>query len=319
MKPLRLTLVQGLCKVLPPAIAYKPRNWIYSMYAGQKHHDEYEITTLAGAQVKCRVDDYAGYLFCTQGYAEWRNWATALAICGPGDSMIEVGAQYGLETTGFARILARQNGQLHTFEPLPSNLITLKALLAANDCRNVSVHPAAASDSYGRLRFVTPPVTHSGIGHALSPADSPPEEGQADDIIEVESLPLDSLIPDLPRVRLICVDVEGYEIPVLRGAKQLVARDKPVIIVEADRDNQAKMGFSLNLLRDEMHDMGYNVYRLNRFGLDLADPQDPYKHNWNWLSIHKDEPESTRRRIAGLIRRCGMLPPLRGLNPLVIR
>lgn len=314
MKPFRLTLAQIICTMLPPAIAYKPRNWVYSMYAGQKHHSEYEITTLAGARVKCRVDDYAGYLFCTQRYAEWRNWATALAVCRQGDTMIEVGAQYGLETTGFARILQLLNGQVHTFEPLPSNLAMLKALLAANDCRNVSIHPAAAGDSRTKLRFVTPPATHSGIGHALSQTD----DSQESDIIEVDCLPLDSLISNVSRVRMICIDVEGYEIPVLRGARQLVARDRPVIVVEADRSNQEQAGFSLGLLRDEMHSMGYEVYRLNRFGVDIVDPEDPKKRNWNWLGIHKTEPNNTRQHIVEMIRRCGMLPPLRGLNPLVI-
>lgn len=315
MKPIRLSLVQGLCRILPPAIAYKFRNWIYSMYAARQHHKRYTITTLTGARVPCRVDDYAGYLFCTQGYAEWRNWAVALAVCSQGTTVVEVGAQYGLETTGFARITALRNSLLHTFEPLPSNLSELEHILSSNHYTNVVVHPNAVGASNTRLRFVPPPTTHTGIGHAFSETDTERES----DVIEVDCVPLDSLLPDVTTVSLICVDVEGYEIPVLQGANRLIKRDKPVIIVEADRDNQERAGFSLKELLAEMQKQGYIVYRLNRFGLDLAEPENPRKRNWNWVGIHKDEPDSTRQKIVHYIRRCGMLPPLAGINPLVMR
>ncbi len=312
-KPFRLTLAQLVCNLLPPVGAYKLRNLIYPVKMAENHHQRYPITTLTGATVNCPVDDYAGYLFCTQGYGEWRHWVIAMALCQTGDTLIEVGAQFGLETSGFARITAERNGQVYTFEPLPVNLDRLQTILSENNLNNVVVNPAALGERVETVQFVVPPVSHTGIGRVHTGTET------TDQLIDIDTVTLDSLTGQFERVPLIVMDVEGHEIPVLRGGKSFIATYKPAIIVEATEEGQEQGGYSLRALQSEMEEMGYTVYRINRFGLDLAEPDNPRKRNWNWIGIHNSEPDSTRRKIIQAIRRCGMLPPIAGINPLVMR
>lgn len=68
------------------------------------------------------------------------------------------------------------------------------------------------------------------------------------------------------RVTFIKIDVEGYEEQVLRGAKNLIARDKPVLYVEDDRVENSYA------LRTYIRELGYSfemhqpyLYRENNF------------------------------------------------------
>ena len=312
-KPFRLTLAQLVCKIFPPIGAYKLRNLLYPLKTAMKHPQNYQIKTITGANVNCPVDDYAGYLFCTQGYGEWRHWVIALALCNLGDTLIEVGAQFGLETTGFAKIASQAQGNVYTFEPLPINLERLQAILNTNQINNVTVQSVALSERVEIVHFVVPPASHTGIGHVYTGAEP------ADQFIEVKTTTLDTFVDKFERVPLIVIDVEGHEIPVLRGGKSFISKYKPAIIVEAAEEAQQQAGYSLKALRDEMQQMGYTVYRINRFGLDLAEPENPKKRNWNWIGLHQSEPDSKRQKIVHYIRRCGMLPTIAGINPLVMR
>jgi len=50
--------------------------------------------------------------------------------------------------------------------------------------------------------------------------------------ISVDVVTLDSLLPDMPTVDLIKIDVEGHELQVLRGAADLISQHRPLVIFE---------------------------------------------------------------------------------------
>ena len=51
--------------------------------------------------------------------------------------------------------------------------------------------------------------------------------------LRVPTLSLDGLLDAVPRVDLVKVDVQGAEARVLGGAARLIARDRPVMVIEA--------------------------------------------------------------------------------------
>src|SRR5439155_9616126 len=65
---------------------------------------------------------------------------------------------------------------------------------------------------------------------------------------------LDTYLPDLSRLRLMKVDVEGMEIDVLRGATSLINRLRPVLYVENDRPEKSEA------LIDCIRSLGYRSY-----------------------------------------------------------
>ena len=102
--------------------------------------------------------------------------------------------------------------------------------VALNELGNVRALPVALGRAAGRTKV--PALDYRGAnnfgGIALGAA-----EGE-----DVAVVVLDEV--ELPKVRLIKVDVEGMELDVLAGARQTLARHRPILYVENDRADKAE-------------------------------------------------------------------------------
>jgi len=123
---------------------------------------------------------------------------------------VDVGANVGAYT-----VRAAAHGmKVHAFEPNPENMKILK--------RNAELNEVSVDTLEYALGSVEGKVSMFPNGATSRIVDG---EG-----IEVPVRTLDSF--QLPRVDLLKVDVEGYELEVLRGAEQTLARCHPVMMVE---------------------------------------------------------------------------------------
>jgi len=127
-----------------------------------------------------------------------------LKLVGPGHRVLEVGANIGYTMLLLAQAVG-ERGEVVCIEPVPENLEELRLNVEANDLRNVSVLPFAAGDADGRIRM------SGGLNGRV---------GRADGDLEAQIRRIDSLGGPTPD--LIKVDVEGYELAVVRGALGLL-------------------------------------------------------------------------------------------------
>jgi len=139
----------------------------------------------------------------------------------PGDVIYDIGAHFGYYTLLSSK-LAGESGRVLAFEPSPGNLARLYRHIELNDCKNVQVLELAVSDHEGTAHFET--RTGSGVGHL---AESGP--------LEVRLTTLDSL-SQYPLPQVMKIDVEGAEVGVLQGGKNLFAQCKPVIFLSLHGD-----------------------------------------------------------------------------------
>ena len=143
-------------------------------------------------------------------YSHWRDEEPSLEALPLTDQsvVVDIGANIGVLTAWFAR----RAHEVHAFEPAPRAL----ELLRMNAPSNATIHPLALGEESGLVRFTQ--------------AESLDMSAISDSGIEVEIRTLDSygLAPDL-----IKIDVEGFEPQVLRGARQTIARHRPLIMFEA--------------------------------------------------------------------------------------
>lgn len=182
---------------------------------------------------------------------------------------LDVGAWYGPWSYWLARCFAR----VHAFEPNPDLARSLTRGLPSN----VSVHPVAASDQSGTAQLTVPLGGRGTEGRARL--------GHLDDggrPVTVETRRLDDF--GFEDVRVVKIDVEGHELDVLRGAQDLLARWRPMLVVELEY-RYADVDASLDLLRS----FGYR-------GWVLVDG--------SWRSLDDVDLEAAQRRppSAGYLR-----------------
>lgn len=161
----------------------------------------------------------------------------------PSGVVCDVGAHVGTFALKCAR--SPRVSRVLAFEPEPENLGLLRANVVANRLSKVQVFPYALGSEPGRRRFY---LSKSGTGHhSLAGARNGPS-------FEVDVRPLDEVIEEIesPEIGFVKVDVEGFELEVLRGASRTLARDHPALAIELDSDKSA----IVNLLRE----LGYSRF-----------------------------------------------------------
>lgn len=219
---------EGFVSKLPPLwTSYRPGHAIRRVRRGGVHL-ELDLSQLA------------------EWYAYWGfqepSLDSALALCQPGMTVIDVGAHIGLFTLRFARIVGPE-GHLHAIEPDRTNYARLRRHLDLNpDITWISTHNVGVSDSPGTIRIET-----------LTEHNRSPRVSDTGD--EVQAVPLDSLSikPDL-----IKMDIEGYEPRALAGATETLA-DRPAMFVEVSHDLLLSQGSSAQELLDLLTGLGYRL------------------------------------------------------------
>jgi FkbM family methyltransferase len=136
-----------------------------------------------------------------------------LRLLRPGMHAVDVGANIGYYMLLLAQGVGA-GGRISCFEPDPENLIELERNVRLNALSNVRITPAAvgAEDAAVKLR--------RGINSAVA----------ADGEIEAVMVRLDSAASR--PVDFLKIDVEGYEGHVLAGARQILAQDRPNLLLE---------------------------------------------------------------------------------------
>jgi len=76
---------------------------------------------------------------------------------------------------------------------------------------------------------------------------------------EIECIDLDSFVTanDIKKVDFMKLDTEGSELHILRGAKQMILRDHPIILMEYNETNMKQCGISKKEIDQFLTEMEY--------------------------------------------------------------
>ena len=152
----------------------------------------------------------------------------------PGSVVIDAGASLGDHTAAYATKAAR----VHAFEPQPESFECLRQNCAN---LNVTMYNCGLSDHEGQMRIER--RTNVGASPIASNGDTP---------ISVRTLDSFGLAP-----ALIKFDVEGHEIPALRGARNTIMRFRPVLVIEVNKWQLEPAGWSIRSLWAELRGLEY--------------------------------------------------------------
>jgi FkbM family methyltransferase len=207
---------------------------------------------------------------------------------------MDIGANVGQHSI-FAAALA---DRVYSFEPNPAPRASLERNIAANRIINIEVHPCGLGERHARLPFFLPQGVNSGTGSFL------PAHGSNND--RTPSATFEVIAGDtlaLRNIGLVKIDVEGFEVAVLRGLRNTLMRERPYTILEYEMETRREIR-TIADLRALFPDQ-YSFYRLSRTthsryclspikSLDqcqeiLAAPQE---RSWS----HSLQPELSRRK-----------------------
>ncbi|WP_428415521.1 FkbM family methyltransferase [Methylibium sp.] len=155
----------------------------------------------------------------TGGFYELPMLRALQTVLSPGDHVLDVGANVGTHAVYFAGVAGCR---VTAFEPVP-----VVAELLQENCRinglvpMIDVHAKAVGSMPGKAQVISSDVKNSGATRLAESVES-----------GLPLVSLDSLLDQLPPVRLLKIDVEGMEPAVIRGASALLARDRPVVACE---------------------------------------------------------------------------------------
>jgi FkbM family methyltransferase len=170
----------------------------------------------------------------------------------PDSRIADVGANQGIYTLFLARLASV--GHVYAFEPDPTLFASLEANVRRNHIENVTLFNAAAAGEPDRLTL-QPGRLHRGDNRIVS------NESAGAGTIEVEAIALDQVIP-ASRLDLLKIDVQGFELNVLRGATQLLLQNRSLVIVlEFWPYGLRKAGSAPEELLDFLHKAGFSVFR----------------------------------------------------------
>ena len=171
-------------------------------------------------------------------------WRRAL---GRGDLFVDVGANIGTYTIWAAELGA----EVIAIEPAADTFTLLQENIALNGYPVCAVR-AAAGDHCGSARF----TVGLDAGNSLA-ADGP---------VLTDLVTIDSLIGER-RVAGMKVDVEGFEIDVLRGAARALAdRRIGLIQLEWNHASHFAVGTDRHPVAELLSDYGYRLYRPDHHG-----------------------------------------------------
>lgn len=214
--------------------------------------------------------------------------AMALALIGYGDTVLDVGAHVGSFSIPFARAVW-PDGAVVAFEPNSYTNELLEINVELNDLdRVIDVETIALSDTEADYGIQTS-RTNTGAAH-LEPVD------QDHPVVTATTLSSWIETAHVENVDFIKIDVEGMEVQVLAGGRDLLDRFKPTLLVEVDERQLDRYGATLDQLQEILLGSGYRLFlhtgarnaESDEFAVEEVDELPRSDELYDVLAIHRE-------------------------------
>jgi FkbM family methyltransferase len=157
--------------------------------------------------------------------------------------VVDVGAKIGYYLLLFEKYIGSE-GKVICIEPSVENLPELKKNIEINRFVNVKLFDVAIGMDDGTTGL------RVGINSGVVDLPDYGQAGKNQGAYQVPLRKLDSLVTD--KIDFLKIDVEGYEGQVLKGAQEILNRDKPILFLEIHPSIIPEFGFSVGQILDDL-------------------------------------------------------------------
>lgn len=208
------------------------RPWIYKFVPT---HTDYtpgilRTVTRKGIHYELDISDYQEwliYFYCNSDSSDY-----VLKYLGKSEVIFDIGANIG--QTAFNMFQKQQkkglNPVVYAFEPYPRTFTKLAANIRKNTPLSVNAFNLGLGSQQGVLHMVQHNASNSGGFRMTSDTHNS---------IAVPVISLDEFVAEnhIPSIDFIKIDVEGFELEVLKGARQTIQKFRPVLVFEYSVEN----------------------------------------------------------------------------------
>jgi FkbM family methyltransferase len=201
-----------------------------------------------------------------------------LELIPDGGIILDLGANIGV--TSYHLSKRKPRSTIFSFEPLTLNMDTLKHVKKRFKLKNVEEFQVAVGEKPGNLEMVMPVINNvpmHGLSHVIHAENTEFNSGLK---YTVPVICLDEFKPLLDaqkKITALKIDVENFEYFVLKGAEQLIAKNRPIIYCELwENDNRKKC-------IDLLNNLGYSALVLQKKELVSFESATIEKHNFFFL------------------------------------
>jgi FkbM family methyltransferase len=225
----------------------------------------------------------------------------------PGSVCIDVGSAADLYTTVLSR-LAGPAGQVHSIEPLPFAHLLWAKLLSARRACNVRHHCLALGTEAGTAPMSVPVGRYglvTGRSYLVRQAGGPDSNAEFADqvpvIVSVDRLDDFCAREAIGHVDFVKVDVEGAELQVLEGGRDVIEAHRPTMLIEIEARHTARYGHAPEDVSGWLLKRGYAMYTW-RHGWREADRVEPGTRNYLFHPLaDRATEEAGIRKLAGAL------------------
>lgn len=216
----RLALIRFFRKVL--------RRTGFGIESPIKNHGYIDKIKLGKSWMTLHLNDQVDGNIWWDGYYEKLPTKLFKRMIKKGDTIIDVGANIGYYSI-MASELIGGSGKILSFEPVSKTFKRLS--VNVSPLSNIKAHQAACGQENGKISIYD-------FGDSISAGSrisSPPEIDIPYTIEEVSMIKLDDFIDG--KVDVVKIDVEGYELNVLKGMQKIIASNPNIkILLEVNKD-----------------------------------------------------------------------------------
>ena len=179
-------------------------------------------------------------------------------ILRPGHLVVDVGANLGLYSLAMAR-LVYPSGKVFSFEPASESFVALLDHIRGNGLTGmIEPHRCVIGDHPGVCIFTQDGVLGTNrIGRSNSQGKNAKAVSRMVTTLD-QFFVQKGLLPDLMKI-----DVEGFEISVLKGAQKIISRKKCPILCELHPGYWKGMNLDAQQFIQITRDLGYHIFELN--------------------------------------------------------
>jgi len=221
----------------------------------------------------CRTPSFYRFLIRFLKLRDHREKLVYLAYVRKGDHVIDIGANYGVISLLLSNITGAR-GKVYSYEAVKPTFDILSAnIFTYRFYDNLQLYNYAVSDTREPVTIIVPGNDYGQASMKIHESGSW-TENTANTVYTCSCIKLDDHLAHFEKVDFIKLDIEGAELPALKGAAEVIKKFRPVLYVEVFKNWTKEFGYHPMDLYNFIKESGYRRFFIKTpDGINaLADP-----------------------------------------------